>query len=125
MSAYPRIVMSFSKMSSAFIEDIKNMLFYTFFWKPQNWKRTFLIKVSYQIQLLCSLFIVFKRWYVISRPCFNDGNPDGFPPEKITARIKSINTSYVYITEISIYCFWQVNYTSVQFTHAESKMETK
>ena len=91
--------MSISYISSAFIEDIKNMLFYTFFFKPQNWKRTFLIKVFYQIlQLLFSLFIVFKRCYVISRPCFNDGSPDGFPPEKITAKIKSINLSYVYIT---------------------------
>ena len=126
MSAYPRIVMSFSNMSSAFTEDIQNMLFYTFFSKPQNWKKTFLIKVFYQIlQLLFSLFIVFKRWYVISRPCVNYGSPDGFPPEKITGRMKSINLSYVYITQISIYCFWQVKYTSVQFTHAESKMETK
>lgn len=101
MSAYQRIVMSFSNMLSSFVEDIKNMLFYTFFSKPQNWKRTFLIKVFYQIlQLLFSLFIVFKRWYVISSPCFNDCSPDidGFPPEKITTRIKSINLSYVYIT---------------------------
>ena len=91
--------MSFSNMSSAFTEDIKNMLFYTFFSKPQNWKKTFLIKVFYQIlQLLFSLFIVFKRWYVISRPCVNYGSPDGFPPEKITGRMKSINLSYVYIT---------------------------
>ena len=81
MSAHHRIVMSFSNMSSAFVEDIKNMLFYTFFSKPQNWKTTILIKVFYQIlQLLFSLFIVFKRWYVISRPCFNDCSPDGFPP---------------------------------------------
>jgi len=86
MSAYPRIVRSFSNMSSAFIQDIKNMLFYTFFSKPQNWKRTFLIKVFYQIlQLLFSLIIVFKRWYGISRPYLNYGSPDGFPPEKITA----------------------------------------
>lgn len=100
MSAYRRIVMSFSNMSSAFVEDIKNMLFYTFFSKPQNRKRTFLVKVFYQnLQLLFSLFILFKRWSVISSPCFNDCSPDGFPPEKITTtRIKSINLSYVYIT---------------------------
>ena len=100
MSAYHRIVMSFSNMSSSFVEDIKNMLFYTFFSKPQNWKRTFLNKIFYQVlQLLFILLIVFKRWYVISRPCFNDCSPDGFPPEKITTtKIKSINLSYGYIT---------------------------